>query len=318
MSWATRIAFFQQIRALLHTGMTLSQALPIAGGRHSPPYSQLAPQWAAATGAGEPWFEQLKKAGEPPLVWALVEAGEVSGRLGEMCKEIQDFYQHAMETRRMVIRRLAYPLLLAHAAMMIPALPGIIVGGNPLWTLIIGPVVFWAVVGGCWLAWKGLAATDLRARIALGMGLRAITRQLVVSNTCLVLRGGLSAGMLAHRAMELAAVSCGNRIAERSLRQQAQGLMDGSVPDLTNALIRADFPGDVVDLIAVGEQSGELERNLGQAATISRKRFRERVTWTFRILTGIVLTLAMAYAALQIISMYAGYVGAMNDVLNDF
>lgn len=303
-AWKNRSHFFHQLRILVRTGMNLAQSLPLAGREGPEPYRSLAVRWGEGCATGRTLAEQLAEAGEPPLVVALITAGERSGRLDEMCDEVVGFYDHAIRMRRQVVSKCIYPAVLLHAGLSIPVLPAIIGEGlNPLW-FFFGPACLWALVLAVGFLYLLARQTPLPAQVMMYPPMHQVLRPLVVANTCLVVRGGLLAGMLMHEALDLAAGACGNRVYGERLRRASQDLFDERVDNLTTALGRVGFPAVYLNLVATGETGGELERTLLQAATVARESFQERVHWAARIVNATVYVIAMVVAVIAIFTIF--------------
>src|SRR6056297_3337380 len=120
-TWAERVLFFTQLRHLISSGLALDQSLALAAIRGSS-YVAKSKRWQQRVQGGDQLHRALRDDGEAPLICALVEAGERSGRLHELCAEIADFYQHCLAIKRLLIRRSIYPLILIHLALVLPAL----------------------------------------------------------------------------------------------------------------------------------------------------------------------------------------------------
>jgi type IV pilus assembly protein PilC len=257
----------------------------------------------------------MRASGESERDVALMEAGELSGRVGEMCLEIAAQHRHVIALRSMVIGRLVYPLFLIHAALIVAAFPSVFMRGGSPWLLLAGPLGLWTVVGLAFLV-VTLLGREGWSYLALLYGARFLAWPWIAANTCLTLRAGLTAGMLAPRALELAAEACGNRIVARRLTASANAVMQGGLPDVTSALRSAGLPAEVTRLAEVGERSGALDTELGRAAVVMRESFRLRSEWAARIACGTVYGLAMLLAVLVIVMFMAGYVGVIVDTAN--
>ncbi len=308
MTWSSAAIFYDQLRSLVAMGMALPQALGLAGNTSHGRHRALAPAWAAGCSSGRPLAELLAADGEPALAVALVRAGEASGRLPELCRELAGYYEHALAMRRLVIGRLVYPAFLVHVALVAAAIPGIAFSGASPSSLLAGPAVLWAVLALAWCVFH-LVGPQVRARVMLSPGLIGLVGPLVAANTCLVVRAGLAAGMLIPASLELAAPACGNRIYTDRLQAAAGAVNDGRLANLTAALEAAGLPTLVVQMVGTAEIAGKLEEALGRCATFQQESFRTRVEWTARVLSGTIYALAMGAAAYTVIELYGSYLG---------
>jgi type II secretory pathway component PulF len=315
MSRATAATFHEQLCTLLEAGMPIAHALELAGDAAGGIHRTRARTWAAGCSAGLPLAQQMRASGEAELDVALVEAGELSGRLAGMCREIAAQHRHAIALRTMVIARLAYPLCIVHVALVAAAVPGVFLRGAAPWLLLAGPAALWAAAGAGLLAVR-LLGREGWSRVALLRGARFLAWPWIAANACLALRAGLAAGMLAPRALELAAEACGNRVVARRLASAATAVLNGRLPNVTAALRGSGLPDEVVRLAETGEHSGTLDTELGRAAALMRESFRLRSEWAARAACGAVYGLAMLLGVLVVFMLMAGYVGLITDTAN--
>lgn len=315
MSRASAATFHEQLRTLLDAGMPIARSVELAGEAAGGVHRERAKAWATGCSAGLPLAQQMRASRESELDVALMEAGELSGRVGEMCLEIAAQHRHVIALRSMAIGRLVYPLFLIHAALIVAALPSVIMRGGSPWLLLAGPLGLWTLISlACLIV--TLLGREGWSHLALLPGARFLSWPWISANACLTLRAGLTAGMLAPRALELAAEACGNRVVARRLTTSATAVMQGRLPDVTSALRNAGLPTEVIRLTEVGERSGALDTELGRAAVLMRESFRLRSEWAARIACGTVYGLAMLLAALTVIMFYAGYLGMVTDIAN--
>jgi type II secretory pathway component PulF len=259
----------------------------------------------------------MQAAGQTPLLTALVKAGETTSHLPELCTRIADHYDQLISLRSLVIGKLIYPALLIHLALMVPALPGVVLGEQPAYALLAGP-------GGLWLALliAGIALWVTRrsgvlSRIALLPIISSLTRPYLTANTCLVLASATSAGMKVRDSLDLAAGACGNRVLGAQLQAGGKAVDNGTTPTMAAALTGAGFPSSTLALIDNGERAGSLEKTLDQAAIANRESFRLRLEWTTRTLLGLIYGIAMLLAAYTVVSMYSKVLGGAMQAANE-
>lgn len=317
MSWSSAAAFYNQLGVMLRAGLTIPQAIEHAGRSASGFHAQHAAAWSSGCAAGRSFAEQLAADGEEPIARALTMAGEQSGHLPEMVKEIASFNEHRMELRRMIIGRLIYPMLLINVALLMPGVVKWFVKDGSLIGVFLPLLLFWGFVVAAAISLYITRHSGLGARLALLPLVRTITGPLVAANTCLVLHATTTAGMLHHRGLELAADGCGNRAMAARLRHAANELMTGRIPTFTAACATCDLPRTMLQLIEAGEVSGSLEANLGRAAALARESFRERTMWAARIFTGLIYAIALVLAAYTVVSMYAGMMSETMKMAED-
>lgn len=311
MNWSSTASFYDQLRALLSAGIPIATAVELAGKSSSREHAQNAPTWAADCAAGQALADTLARHGESTLVVALVRAGEASGRLPDICREIAAHHRHLQALLSQAIGRLIYPAILLHVALTMMALPKVLAGGSLLW-LLAGTTGLWSLLllARIAFAWAGPVCA---AQVALSRGLRPLTMPLVAGNTCMVLRACFGAGMLIPAALTIAAEGCGNRVMAGRLRHAGSEVLNGRLPSLAAALGTCDFPVEVVQLVAGGEAAGKVDDTLERCTVMMQERFRLRSEWTARVITGTIYGIAITAAAGTVIMMWASIYGHAMD-----
>jgi type II secretory pathway component PulF len=308
---ADRGVFYQQLAVALHAGLPPPAAVRVAGAPAR--MGATAESIAAACAAGRPLAEALGAHGEPALAVALVDAGERCGRSAEQCRRLGEIYLHRAALTRRLLARLPYPCLLLLASTTVPLLPGVVQGARGAWQLLVGPGVLLAIAAAVWFLWPRIAA--LRDRWAWLPGARQFAQPWLAATAGRVIGAGLAAGLKPSEAVDLAASTVDSASAVR-LRESARALRDGATT-LPAALATARFPLWAVETITAGSVSGSDAEQLDRIATVAEEQFAWRLDWLVRIVAGTIYGLAMLIAAITIISFYAGYIGTVQQVLNE-
>lgn len=314
MSWARTALFHEQLAVTLDAGLSIVQAVQLASDTAGGELRAQGKTWSSGCANGRGLAEQLVD--QPPFDIALIKAGETSGRLPEMCRELAAHYRHRMALRTLVLGRLVYPVVLIHVTLLTMGIVLVFMRGWPAWTILGLLLGLWLTVGGAFAVLRLLGPLT-RAQIALRGPLAALTLPLVAANTCTVLRAALSAGLLMPDALELSAGACGNRVLGQRLKEAGGDLRYNRLESLGAALARCGLPALVVDHITTGERSGRLDQTLGQAATLMRESFRLRAEWTARVICGAIYGGAMLAAAAVVVVAYMGYMGLISDALQE-
>jgi general secretion pathway protein F len=316
MSWSQRASFHEQLRVMLQAGLPIGDAVRQAGLSAGGEYAAQAEAWSRKLGSGQSLSEIMAAADMPALDVALMRAGEKSGHLPELCSDISTHYRHAIRLRNMVISQLVYPVILVHVTLLAATIVLVFILNYPAWLIAAAPLGLWAVIGLLWLIWQWLPART-KAQLALSKGCGFVLWPLLAANTCSVLRAALSAGMLAPDALELSAGACGNHILGDRLRRAGADVRHGRLPDVTSALQTSGLPDLVIDLCRSGEKAGALDQNLGQATTVMRESFRMRSEWSARLACSFIYGGAMVGAVVVVVGFYMGYLGFINELMDD-
>ncbi len=315
MSRASAITFYHHLQLSVRSGLPLASAAESAAASAGAPYKRWAGEISnRLSNAGEALSSVLRDLGESPFACGLVLAGERSGRLSELCAHVVAYHEHIRSTQRMLITRLAYPVLLIHAALVFPVIPRVF-HGDSAWLLLAGPATLWGIVGALALLWRLGGRGGVVARLATSPPANQVVTPLTTANACMVLYGATAAGMLYDESLLLAAEACGNRVWGERLRQAAGELRRGEAESLALALNHIGWDRRVVDLLDNGETAGRLEETLLHCAEHERERFQWRLGWVARIATGLIFAAAMLIAAIQIIGFWTGYLGQIEEVM---
>ena len=317
MSWARTATFHEQLAVTLNAGLSISQAVQLAGDTAGGELRAQGRQWSAGCAGGRGLAEQLLAAQQPGFDVALVKAGETSGRLTEMCRDLASHYRHRIALRTLVIGRLVYPVMLIHVTLLALGIVLTFTSGWSPWIILGLPILLWLSVAGAWFGLRMLGETT-RAKLALSGPFAPLTLPLVAANTCTVLRAALSAGLLMPDALELTAGACGNSLLGRRLVEAGGDLRHNRLDSLTAALKRVGLPTIVVEHTNSGERSGKLDETLGQSAMLMRESFRLRAEWTARITCGIIYACAMVGAAFVIFFAFSKvYLEPFRELMQD-
>jgi type II secretory pathway component PulF len=316
MSWARTATFHEQLAVTLDAGLPIAQAVEIAGTTAGGAFTDHGRRWSSGCAAGQGLATQLSADGQPSLDVALIRAGEKSGRLPELCRQLASRYRHRIGLRNLVLGRLIYPVVLIHVALLAVGIVLTFTRGWSPGTIIALPMGLWVAAAAAWSA-IGLVGGPARARFALSRPLAPLTLPLVAADTATVLRAALSAGMLMPDALELAAGACGNQVIGERLTGAGHELRYNRLDSLAAALRRVGLPDLVVDHVTSGEQSGRLDETLGQVASLMRESFRLRAEWTARVACGIIYGAAVFGAAAVVLIFWSGYYGMIDDVMRD-
>jgi general secretion pathway protein F/type IV pilus assembly protein PilC len=125
---------------------------------------------------------------------------------------------------------------------------------------------------------------------------------LAVSRFCRVLGTLLGGGVPIVRSLEISADSTGNRVLSTAVREAAENISAGQ--SLAEPLAASgQFPADVVEMIAVGEQSNNLEKVLPHIAdTLERDTWR-RLDLFVRLLEPLMLLILAGVVLVVVIAL---------------
>ena len=228
----------------------------------------------------------------PNIFVGLVRAGEVSGTLALTLGRWADFSEHQVALRQRIRAALTYPVfmfiiglgvLFFLLAFVIPTVTKIFSDLNqalPWPTLILISIsdflsrFWWALIGVLvvlFLLLRRKLRTEsgalfwdrLKLRLPLGGTLH---RKLAVSRWSRTLGTLLSGGLPLLQALEFSQEVAGNRLLGQALSQARDRVREGE--ELAISLkISGLFPSVILEMVSVGEKSGELGKMLEKVAT---------------------------------------------------
>ncbi len=283
--------FTRLLSSLLAAGVPFSRALVIIHREAAEPAAKA--KWKELHDLvidGMPLSDAMARSPEtfPRVYVAMVEAGEAGGFLDVVLAQIADFQAREKELKGKVATALMYPAILLLLALgvlifllvfFIPRFQLVFQGFNaelPLITrMIVG--VSDAVRGyGLFLA-AGLAVAGISARhwFRSPRGRRAwegwilrvptlgpLLAQFAMARFCRMLGTLLGAGVPLISALNVARRSIGNQILVDAVADSIDRVKEGKALGKSLAQNRDLFPGAVVEMISVAEESGKLDAEL--------------------------------------------------------
>lgn len=293
----------QELSMLLTAGQTIEQALQLMAEGVAP--RPLRGPFALALvrlREGSTLAEALRAAGSfPPVYTAMVQAGEVSGSLGEQIGKLGAMLDRAARLREQLISALIYPALLVLVAFsavillltyVVPQFEPLFEGAKTLPFMTRAVLAAsdllreWGQVAGILLCTAVLGLAALARRPAMARRLDDLRLALPVVGPLLLLAASarwmrvlavlLKGGVPLPQALDLVAPVAGYRRLQAMLAAVKTGIKDGK--GLTASLPPgAPLPDLATQLLKVGEQGGRLEDSLGHLADLYDSRLETRL-----------------------------------------
>lgn len=314
-------AFFSQLADLLQAGVPLLRSLELLERQTSKPalkfvLKEVRDSVADGTGLAQAMGRHPRIFSE--LAVSMILAGQEGGFLEDVLRRIADFTEHQEDMKAKVIGAMAYPAVLAGLGSVIllvlvlffvpkfeqvfdrlkekGQMPALTTGllwvsntlGNPLVFVPLGVVLFLGF--GVFQAWASsptgryqLDALRLKVpgagRIYLSLALARFTR---------ILGTMLANGIPILQALRIAKDSTGNRVLAEAIEKSAENVKGGD--SLATPLINCQyFPRDIVEMVAVGEESNQLEKVLVEVANGLEKRTSRELELFVRLLEPLML-----------------------------
>ncbi|HVM49855.1 MAG TPA: type II secretion system F family protein [Candidatus Acidoferrum sp.] len=324
--------FTRLLSSLLAAGVPLSRALVILHKESSSPAAGA--KWKEIHDFvvdGMSLADAMGKSPEtfPRVYTAMVQAGETGGFLDLVLAQIADFQAREKELRSKVMSAMLYPCILFVLAIgvliflltfFIPRFQGIFKGFGatlPLATqIVIGVsnvvrgyglfVLVGLVIAGFLLrtwftsekgrrTWEGLV---LRAPV-----LGPLVAEFAMARFCRMLGTLLGAGVPLVQGLSVARKSIGNQILVDAVSQSIERVQQGGQLGVSLAETRGLFPGSVVEMISVAEESGRLDQELVRIANVTESDLDRELKTAVALMEPMMLFFIAAFIGTIFISM---------------
>jgi general secretion pathway protein F/type IV pilus assembly protein PilC len=304
----TLATFYSQLADLLHAGVPLLRSLDILERQSAQPalseiLREVRAKVADGTGLAQAMGQHPRAFTE--LAVSMVRAGQEGGFLEDVLRRVADFTEHQEDLKSKVIGALAYPILLTSVGTLVltvllvffvpkfePVFNRLKEKGELPWVtqalLAVSHFMWpWGVIlmligiPGSIFLYKWWTSTPdgrrtvdgIRIRLPLGAG--RIFLQLALSRFTRVLGTLLRNGIPILQALRISKDSTGNRVLAEAIDKSAENIQAGD--SLAKPLEASHhFPRDVVEMVAVGEESNNLENVLiGISESMERRTSRQ-------------------------------------------
>jgi len=308
--------YYQQMADLLRAGVPMLKALDVLTEQEgSPPVlRQIIREVREAVAGGATLADALEKhpAVFKELHCSMIRAGERGGFLEDVLARLAIFAEKQDELRSKLIGSMIYPALLMVAgvgvvvfimSVVVPKLRGLIreEAWNPMTHLVFGASDFirhyyGLIFGAIIVAVVGInlfKRTEYGRRAMAIANLKApvfgkVSTAVAVSRFCRILGTLLQNGVPILQALKISKDSAGNIILAENIESAAENVRRGetlSAPLSESGL----FPRDILSMIAVAEESNNLENVLIQIAETQETRTARAIDMAVRLVEPLLL-----------------------------
>ncbi|HEX5458417.1 MAG TPA: type II secretion system F family protein [Steroidobacteraceae bacterium] len=325
--------FSRQLATMLASGIPMVQAFEIVGsGSEKPSLQKLILDVKADVEAGSSLHEALAK---HPLYFDdlyvnLVEAGEQAGALESLLDKVATYKEKSEAIKKKVKKALFYPAAVVAVAFLVTIILLIFVipefqklfqgfGANlPAFTLLVirlselvqhQGIYLAAVAGGAVYAFlyfkkRSRKMREVLDRITLKLPIIGpILNKAAIARYARTLSTMFAAGVPLVEALESVAGACGNIVYEDAVMKMKDEVATGQ--RLQRAMeARGIFPNMVVQMIAVGEESGSLDTMSGKVATFYEAEVDNAVDAMSSLLEPLIMVVLGVLVGGLVIAMY--------------
>jgi type IV pilus assembly protein PilC len=304
---------------MINAGLSLTKCLSILGSQsESKELRDVINQLGKDVEAGQSLSEAMMKHPKifPPIFYNMVRAGETGGVLDEVLLRVADLFEADASLKGRIKSAMTYPVamlglvLVILVAMMVFVVPTFEkmfadMGGElPLPTQILVNIskaavgwpglVFVVVLVSLIVAFKWWSGTESGRYIWHGILLRMpivgpLQRKTAIARFTRTFSTLVAAGVPILSAMDIVADTAGNEVVARALKSARGAIKEGET--IAKPLGESPvFPSMVVQMVAVGEETGALDQMLAKIADF----YDEEVSQAVDSLTSVIEPVMMA------------------------
>ena len=337
--------FSRQFATMINSGLSMLRALSVLEEQtENKKLADVLGQVRADVEAGIALSDALEKHPKvfSPLYVNMVRAGEIGGILDEVLNRLATQLEKDDSIRRAVKSAMVYPLMIATFALivltgmvmfLIPIFAGMYKQmGNaklPMLTRMMvsisdvmrswrGVIVVIVIIGLVVVIRKlkhtpqGTEAWD-RFKLHVPMGIGEVIRKIAIARFSRTLGTLVSSGVPILQAIEITGKSAGNVVIEHAMSAVQVSVKEGQT--ISEPLEQASvFPDMVVQMIAVGEETGALDNMLQKVADFYEDEVNAAVKSLTSILEPIMMLGVGGIVGVVVISMYLPIFNMMNVV----
>ncbi|MFA5843378.1 MAG: type II secretion system F family protein [Coriobacteriia bacterium] len=325
--------FARQFATMINAGLSLTKCLSIlAGQTESATMRDIVQQVGRDVESGQSLSDAMGKHPKifPPIFTNMVRAGETGGVLDEVLLRVADFFERDAALKGKIKSAMTYPvamgalvliILVAMMVFVVPTFQGMFasMGGKlPVPTQVLvdisgfvrgaGGIIVVVVSVGLNVAFKRWTSTASGRFIWDGIKLRmpvfgGITRKMALAKFTRTFGTLVTAGVPILSALDIVGDTAGNEVVARAVKKVRSAIKEGET--IAKPLSESSvFPSMLVQMIAVGEETGALDAMLNKIADF----YDEEVSTSVEGLTSLIEPLMMATLGLivggMVIALY--------------
>ena len=325
--------FSRQLATMLSAGIPLVQAFEIVGSGHeNPAMAELILAVKADVEGGTALAEALSK---HPLYFDdlfvnLVEAGEQAGALETLLDKIATYKEKTEAIKKKIKKALFYPAAVLVVALVVttillifvipefenlfqgfgadlPAFTRVVISLSEFmrsqgWLLLAA--IIGTVMGYLWLKKRSRRMREIQDKIALKLPIvGAILTKASIARFARTLSTMFSAGVPLVEALDSVAGACGNVVYEKAVLEMRDEVSTGQ--RLQRAMYNTElFPNMVIQMIAVGEESGSLDDMSAKVADFYEEDVDNAVDSMSSLLEPMIMAILGVLVGGLVVAMY--------------
>lgn len=254
----------------------------------------------------------------------LIETGEKSGQLPRVCEILSKGYQLNADSEKKIRRGLNYPFFLFAASVFVPNFPKLFLGTISLpqylltcfGTIGVAVVIALVIYNFLMRSYFDLELAKLKYNIFTKIPLlHYIANRSAQEKFCRSLAMMLHAGLPILEALSLAGQTSPDREITMASRRIIAEIKAGR--DLPQSFRgESVFNDDIQNSIMIGAESGNIPELLERSADMLKKNVDEAIDKITFILPQVIYWIALLGVAINIISLYAGSVMTLSNMMS--
>jgi type IV pilus assembly protein PilC len=328
------IVLCRLLRHYVSAGLTVAQVFRQQTKKGSPRMREAAGRVATALEHGDSLEDALEREAAlfPPMFLPLLRVAERSGMLAEVCAELEKYFTRQQKLFRRFLQQITWPVVQFFLAVFVLAMLIWIMGLlaeskgtkplDPLGLGLSGASGAWTFVGIVFGTLAALAAAYFLTRRSMagraGVDARLMRvpavgpclQAMALSRFCMALGLTGETGMAIDQALGLSLRATGNEAFAEYGKAAQTAVRKGK--DLTGALSRTGlFPGDFLNVIAVGEESGQITEVLRRQAVYYDEEAGRRLTILAAVASRGIWALVAVFIIIAIFRIYSFYISQL-------
>lgn len=323
----------RQLATMMKSGIPLVQSFEIVGrGHEKPSVQELMLNIKSDVEAGSPFHEALRKHPKyfDDLFCDLVAAGEQAGALEQMLDRIATYKEKTERLKAKIKKALTYPAAVVVVAVIVtavlllfvvpmfeemfrnfgadlPAFTLMVLGLSKLlqqtWWLV-GLIIMGAAAGFKYLNVNSQEFRDAKDRLILKLPIiSVILNKAAIARYARTLSTTFAAGVPLVEALESAAGASGNVVYRNAILKIRDDVTTGMQMNLAMQSVGI-FPNMVVQMVAIGEESGALDSMLSKVADIYEAEVDDAVDNLSALLEPLIMAVLGVLVGGLITAMY--------------
>ncbi|HET9580450.1 MAG TPA: type II secretion system F family protein [Usitatibacter sp.] len=325
--------FTRQLAVMMKAGVPLLQAFDIVGRGHAnPSVGKLLLDIKTDVETGSSLAQAFRRypLHFDALFCNLVAAGEQAGILDALLERLATYKEKILAIKGKIKSALFYPTAVIVVALIVTAVIMIFVipvfkdlfksfGADlPGPTLVVMAISDWfianwwwlfpGIIGGVWFflySWKrSLAIQRVMDRLALRLPIFGeVIRKAAIARWCRTLSTMFAAGVPLVEALESVSGAAGNYVYFAATKQIQSEVSTGTA--LTAAMTNSGvFPNMVLQMTAIGEESGALDAMLGKVADFFEQEVDEAVESLSSLMEPLIMVILGGLIGSIVVAMY--------------